>query len=45
MVAPVNPARLTSPLHGLPDRLKMFVANAQDHRQMDCTMNIAAAVA
>lgn len=44
-VAPVNPALLTLPLRGLPDRLKLFVSNAQDQIQMDGTMNITAAVA
>lgn len=44
MVAPVSPALLTPPLRGLPDRLKMFVPNAQIDTQMDGTMNITAAV-
>ncbi|KAK4805753.1 hypothetical protein QYF61_021852 [Mycteria americana] len=33
ILAPIDPARLTALIHGLPDCLKMFVANAQDRIQ------------
>uniref|UniRef100_A0A8B9EKY0 Uncharacterized protein n=1 Tax=Anser cygnoides TaxID=8845 RepID=A0A8B9EKY0_ANSCY len=33
MLAPVDPVRLTLLIHGLPDCLKMFVANTQDRIQ------------
>uniref|UniRef100_A0A8B9B985 Uncharacterized protein n=1 Tax=Anser brachyrhynchus TaxID=132585 RepID=A0A8B9B985_9AVES len=33
MLAPIDPVRLTPLIHGLPDCLKMFVANTQDRIQ------------
>ncbi|KAK4824891.1 hypothetical protein QYF61_021131 [Mycteria americana] len=36
MLAPIDPARLTPLIRGLPDCLKMFVANAQDRIQAAC---------
>ncbi|KAK4819789.1 hypothetical protein QYF61_011389 [Mycteria americana] len=33
MLAPIDPARLTPLIHGLPDCLKIFVANTQDRIQ------------
>lgn len=40
MLAPTDPDQLTSLIHGLPDCLKIFVANTQDciqaaHREAD----------
>eukprot|EP00075_Anas_platyrhynchos_P013744 XP_027302997.1 uncharacterized protein LOC113840445 [Anas platyrhynchos] len=36
MLAPIDPIRLTPLIHGLPDCLKMFVANTQDHILAAC---------
>uniref|UniRef100_A0A8B9NYL3 Uncharacterized protein n=1 Tax=Apteryx owenii TaxID=8824 RepID=A0A8B9NYL3_APTOW len=43
MLAPVNPARLTPLIRGLPDSLKTYVANAQDRIQTARAMNAGAA--
>jgi len=36
MLAPIDPIRLTPLIRGLPDCLKMFVANTQDHILAAC---------
>uniref|UniRef100_A0A493T0R5 Uncharacterized protein n=1 Tax=Anas platyrhynchos platyrhynchos TaxID=8840 RepID=A0A493T0R5_ANAPP len=36
MLAPIDPIRLTPPIRGLPDCLKIFVANTQDHVLAAC---------
>ncbi|GAB0182736.1 hypothetical protein GRJ2_000738900 [Grus japonensis] len=45
MLAPVDPARLTPLIRGLPDSLKTYVANVQDRIQTTRDMNAAAAAA
>jgi len=36
MLAPIDPARLTPLIRGLPDSLKTYVANIQDRLQVAC---------
>lgn len=45
MLAPIDPARLTPLIHGLPDSLKTYVANIQDRIQTARAMNAAVAAA
>lgn len=45
MLAPIDLARFTPLICGLPDSLKIYISNAQDCIELNCTMNSAAAAA